>query len=156
MAKAEDNKSVKSEITVKFIGDRFIPTDTESKASLQELKAPEIIWQINKRLVTSDDKELVNYYYENDYMWSNKESMSNFTWNTFNFIDDSSIEQWESESVSKNLLLDITDEEEENTIPFPTDLNDLPWWLDLLEKLSEHYCREFNNFSNTYFCNSIW
>ncbi|CAG8621412.1 2669_t:CDS:2, partial [Dentiscutata erythropus] len=64
----------------------------------------------------------------------------------------------ESDSISENLLLDFTNEEREgNTIPFPTeDLNNFPWWLELLEKLSEHYYREFNNFSNTYLCNSIW
>ncbi|CAG8725622.1 28101_t:CDS:2, partial [Dentiscutata erythropus] len=59
---------------------------------------------------------------------SNKESISNFTWNTFNLIDDTPIERWESDSVSENLLLNFTDENEGNTILFPTeDLVDLPW-----------------------------
>ncbi|CAG8760352.1 15843_t:CDS:2, partial [Dentiscutata erythropus] len=76
--------------------------------------------------------------------------------NTFNLIDNSPIELWENDSISENLLLDFTDENGGNTIPFPTDLNNLPWWLELLERPSEHYYREFNNFSNTYLSNSIW
>ncbi|CAG8557222.1 21655_t:CDS:1 [Dentiscutata erythropus] len=261
----EDNNSVKSEITVKFVENCFIPTDDESEVSSQESKSPGLIAQTNRSTVkenrrevikktlsynlprglteylhpyedvkftqkgiyynqqhciwyyiehisnrlkqktkkkhltrnwkgptaqcwcdnklyspsdecskcysdlklwitlkkysidkiakcywaTSDDEELENYYHKNNYIWSDDESMSNFTCNTFNLIDDSLIEQWESESVSENLLLDFTDEEREgNTIPFPTeDLNNFSWWLELLEKLSKHYYKKFNNFS---------
>ncbi|CAG8730703.1 24305_t:CDS:2, partial [Dentiscutata erythropus] len=75
---------------------------------------------------------------------------------SINLIDDTPIERWKSDSVSENLLLNFTDKGEENTILFSTDLNDLPWWLDLLKKPFEHYYREFNNFSKTYLCNSIW
>ncbi|CAG8600287.1 17020_t:CDS:2 [Dentiscutata erythropus] len=105
---------------------------------------------------TAKDEELVDYYYEDNYTWINKKSTSNFTWNTFNLIDDTPIELWESDSISENLLLDFTDENEGNTILFPTDLNNFSWWLKLLERPSEHYYREFNNFSDTYLCNSIW
>jgi len=31
-----------------------------------------------------------------------------------------------------------------------------PWWLPLLETLSQHLLDEHNNFSPNYLCNSVW
>ncbi|CAG8444774.1 6123_t:CDS:2 [Dentiscutata erythropus] len=118
---------------------------TKGKHLTRDWKGPTANITLKKYLVdkiakcywaTPSDDESDNYYHENDYMWSDEE----FT------------KLWGSDSISKNLLLDFTDENRGNTIPFLTDLNNLPWWLDLLEKPSEYYYREFNNFSNTYLC----
>ncbi|CAG8590411.1 1420_t:CDS:2 [Dentiscutata erythropus] len=134
MIETEDNNSVESEITVKFVENRFIPTNDESKVSLQESNSPGSIAQTNKSTVkenrreivkkilsynlskdltkylrsyekypvdevakcywkTPTDNELIDYYYENDYMWSDDETNNSFTESSINLIDDSPIEQ---------------------------------------------------------------
>ncbi|CAG8527019.1 9565_t:CDS:2 [Dentiscutata heterogama] len=52
----------------------------------------------------------------------------------FNLINDTSIKQWESDSVCENLLLDFELGDEKDPISLPLgDLINLSWCLELIE-----------------------
>ncbi|CAG8598809.1 22920_t:CDS:2 [Dentiscutata erythropus] len=129
MVKTEDNESVKSEITVKFIGKQINRRTVEENH--REIVKKTLSYNLPKGLTeylhpyedvnyweTPTDDKSMDYYHKNDYMWSDDETINSFTKSSINLIDDTPIELWENDSISENLLLDFTDKNGETQYHF--------------------------------------
>ena len=70
------------------------------------------------------------------------------------------LSEWSEDSESIEIILDQPNRPEtfrhhDTTTP-ETKMNNTYWWLPKLEQPSQRHMNEFNNFSESYLCNSIW
>ncbi|CAG8772301.1 11110_t:CDS:1, partial [Gigaspora margarita] len=54
------------------------------------------------------------------------------------------------------IKLDNLVSQHEATLEKEVSITTRPWWLQSIETPTEAYYREFDNFKDTYLCNSVW